>query len=116
MVSAVTQLVKVGRSLSTNLVYTLFLLKLIIHFVLTVSNLGAVDIGYSAAAKAMFAKGSFDLIDFFYKRCNQQLADYLKKLIIEGQLTKKNELIREAIIFRLTLIQPYLDHWPQVRF
>ena len=78
--------------------------------------IGAVDIGYSAATKAMFTKGSFELIDFFYKKCNKQLADHLQKLISEGQLTKKNELIREAIIYRLALIQPYLDNWPQVCF
>lgn len=75
---------------------------------------GANDVGYSAASKAIFKNGAFDLIDFFYKKCNADLAAYLESLVKEGKVKKKNELIRSALIYRLSLIQPVINHWPQV--
>jgi hypothetical protein len=70
--------------------------------------------GLSTAAKGIFQNGPFDLIDFFYKKCNAELAVYLEKMIGEGKITRKNELVREALLYRLSLIQPYIQHWPQV--
>lgn len=77
---------------------------------------GAMDIGYSSASNGLFKNGAFDLIDFFYKDCNAKLAAHLEKLIQENKITKKNELVREAILYRLSLIQPYIKHWPAVLF
>lgn len=74
---------------------------------------GVAECGLSVASKGIFQNGSFDLIDFFYKQCNSQMAEYLEKLVKEGKVTKKNELARSAILFRLSLIQPYIQHWPK---
>lgn len=73
------------------------------------------DLGLSSAVKGIFNKGAFDLIDFFYKKSNKDLEVYLEDLMQKGEIKRKNELIRSAIVFRLSLIQPYLNHWPQVR-
>lgn len=62
----------------------------------------------------MFQNGEFDLIDYFYKSSNQKLANYLEDLVKEGKITKKNEFIRSALVYRLGLIQPYIHQWPQV--
>ncbi|CAF0705092.1 unnamed protein product [Brachionus calyciflorus] len=74
---------------------------------------GAMEVGLSSAAKGIFNNGAFDLIDFFYKHSNKNLEAYLENLIQEGKIKRKNELIRSAIVYRLTLIQPYIKHWPQ---
>ena len=68
----------------------------------------------SASANAIFKKEEFDLIDYFYKKSNSDLADYLENLVKEGKIKSKNSLIRLAIIYRLSLIQPYRKHWPRV--
>lgn len=74
---------------------------------------GALSIGLSTASvNQIFQNGSFDLIDYFYKKQNEKLSIYLENLVKEGKVAKKNELIRSAIIYRLTLIQPYIKHWP----
>lgn len=73
------------------------------------------DLGLSSASKGIFSKGAFDLIDFFYKKSNKDLEVYLEDLIQKGEIKRKNDLIRSAIIYRLSLIQPYIQHWPQVR-
>ena len=72
------------------------------------------EAGYSAAAKGMLRSGAFDLIDYFYKKSNSDTAAYLENLMKEGKIKRKNELIRLAIIHRLSLIQPYIKHWPDV--
>ena len=74
------------------------------------------DCGYSSASKGIFQNGAFDLIDFFYKDCNSKMARFLENLIKEGKIKRKNELVREAIIYRLKLIQPLVKHWIDVNF
>jgi ubiquinone biosynthesis protein COQ9 len=54
------------------------------------------------------------LIDFFYKKSNEDLGNYLEKLVAERKVTSKTELIRMAILYRLSLIQVYIEHWPKV--
>lgn len=73
-----------------------------------------IDYGLSSAAKGIFENGAFDLIDFFYRQSNNKMADYLENLVKENKILKKNELIREALLYRLSLTQPYIKHWPQV--
>lgn len=77
-------------------------------------KLGASASGFSGAVKGIFKNDSFDLIDFFYKKSNEDLGNYLEKLITEGKITSKTELIRMAILYRLSLIQVYIEHWPKV--
>jgi len=77
-------------------------------------NQGVAEAGLSeAATNGIFKNGSFDLIDFFYKKSNADLAEYLEELIKAGEIKRKNELVRLAIIRRLELTQPYLKHWPE---
>ena len=84
-------------------------------FTVEAINEGITDAGLSSAAtNGIFQNGAFDLINYFYKKCNADLADYLERLVKEGEITKKNELIRLALIYRLRLTQPYIKHWPQV--
>ena len=84
-------------------------------FTVEAINEGITDAGLSSAAtNGIFQNGAFDLINFFYKKCNADLAGYLERLVKEGEITKKNELIRLALIYRLRLTQPYIKHWPQV--
>jgi rpsU-divergently transcribed protein len=71
------------------------------------------EMGYSAATKGIFPNGAFDLIDYFYKDHNAKLATYLENLIKEGKIKRKNELCRDAIIYRLKLTQPYLRQWTE---
>lgn len=75
---------------------------------------GVAEAGLSeASTNGIFKNGSFDLIDFFYKKSNADLSDYLSELIKAGEIKKKNELVRLAIIRRLELTQPYIKHWPE---
>lgn len=58
---------------------------------------GAIEAGLSSASvNGIFANGAFDLIDFFYKKSNQDMSVYLENLVKEGKVTKKNELIRSG--------------------
>lgn len=66
-----------------------------------------------AATNGIFKNGAFDLIDYFYKKSNRELADYLEGLIEAGEITSKNKLVREALLYRLQLTQPYIQHWPE---
>lgn len=75
---------------------------------------GVTESGLSTAAtNGIFKNGAFDLIDFFYKKSNQDLSVYLEGLVKEGTVTRKNELVRMALLYRLRLTQPYIKHWPQ---
>ena len=76
--------------------------------------LGADAAGFSGAVKGIFKNESFDLIDFFYKKSNEDLGIYLEKIVTEGKITSKTELVRMAILYRLSLIQAYIEHWPKV--
>jgi ubiquinone biosynthesis protein COQ9 len=67
-----------------------------------------------AATNGIFKNGAFDLIDFFYKKSNTELASYLEGLIQKGEIKSKNKLVREALLYRLQLTQPYIQHWPEV--
>ena len=82
-------------------------------FTVDAINEGVIEAGLSSAStNGIFQNGSFDLIDFFYKKSNADMAEYLEGLIKEGTVTRKNELIRLALIHRLKLTQPYIKHWP----
>lgn len=77
-------------------------------------NKSVTETGLSpASTKGIFKNGSFDLIDFFYKKSNSDLADYLEDLVKKGEVKSKNQLVRLAILHRLRLTQPYIKHWPE---
>ncbi len=58
---------------------------------------GALAAGISSASvNGMFTNGAFDLIDFFYKKSNQDMSVYLENLVKDGKITKKNDLIRSG--------------------
>lgn len=50
---------------------------------------GAIDCGLSTASRGIFQNGAFDLIDYFYKKSNKDLAAYLEKSVKEGTIKKK---------------------------
>ena len=72
------------------------------------------DVGLSTAILGIFKNGSFDLIDYFYKKSNEELAAYLEKIVSEGKIKSKTELVRLAIQYRLSLIKVFIEHWPKV--
>ncbi|XP_059178789.1 ubiquinone biosynthesis protein COQ9, mitochondrial-like [Physella acuta] len=79
---------------------------------------GARDEGLPSVAHGMFPKGGVELINYFYVTNNTKLGEFLKKEVenakAEGlEKPKTKPLIRDGIEFRLRLIVPYLDHWPQ---
>ena len=61
---------------------------------------GAMAAGLSSASvNGMFTNGAFDLIDFFYKKSNQDMSVYLENLVKEGKMKKKNDLIKSGNLF-----------------
>ena len=64
----------------------------------------------------MFENGAFDLINFFYKSSNKDLEIHLENYLKEASENKVPipVLIREAITYRLKLLHPYIEKWPEV--
>ena len=69
--------------------------------------------GYSAASVGMFTNGAFDLINLFYKDSNEKVLNHLREATKEKKMSVP-DLIRLGITFRLQLIQPYIEKWPEV--
>ena len=61
----------------------------------------------------MFPRGSAELVDYFEQKCNQNLNEYMEKLANEDQL-EGSKLIKAAVKYRLEMLAPYIDNWPQV--
>jgi len=74
---------------------------------------GAIEAGFSPATESIFKKGEFDLIDYFYKNSNKRLEEHLTELKQQNTKLGISELIRTALVFRLKLLEPYIEHWPR---
>jgi len=79
-------------------------------------KLAAVNAGYAGEAEGLF-QGGEELAVEFVKNCNDELVAYLKELTLiqENPETKfpVQEFIRNAVEFRLRLLIPVLEVWPQ---
>ena len=77
---------------------------------------GARALGLSGAAEEgeMFPRGPAELVDYFEQKCNQCLNGYMEKLANEDQL-EGSKLIKAAVKYRLEMLAPYIEKWPQVR-
>jgi len=79
-------------------------------------KLAAVNAGYAGEAEGLFNGGEGLAVEFI-KNCNEELVAYLKELALiqENPETKfpVPEFIRNAIEFRLRLLIPVLEVWPQ---
>jgi len=79
---------------------------------------GAASEGLPAVSHGMFPRGGAELVNFFYRHSNQELAKALAKQIEEAEKLgeekpKTRPFIRNAIEMRLRMILPYIDTWPQ---
>ena len=61
----------------------------------------------------MFPRGPAELVDYFEQKCNQSLNGYMEILANEDQL-EGSKLIKAAVKYRLEMLVPYIDKWPQV--
>ncbi|XP_055603723.1 ubiquinone biosynthesis protein COQ9, mitochondrial-like isoform X2 [Uranotaenia lowii] len=75
---------------------------------------GAESINYPSVTSGLFPRNGFELVQHFYKQCNENLVEYLKS---QTTLTEKTqnpaEFARKAIEIRLRMLSPYIRHWPQ---
>jgi ubiquinone biosynthesis protein COQ9 len=79
---------------------------------------GVEKLGLSPGAVGLFSSGGFDLADYFYKRCNKELAGHLQGqvTITDGKVQRSQPLpvfMESALRVRLSMIIPHLDTWHQ---
>lgn len=75
---------------------------------------GAETVGVASTAQGMFERGGAELIDYFNHKCNQQLIEYMEKLIAESKEPEPPpKFVARAIEYRLRLLAPYKTQWPQ---
>eukprot|EP00898_Chlorokybus_atmophyticus_P006487 jgi/Chlat1/683/Chrsp104S01164 len=74
---------------------------------------GARDLNLSEAAVGMFPHGSADLVEYFVRRCNDQLAKQLEQRTDELAALRVRDRIKTGVRLRLQMITPYIQQWPQ---
>jgi len=79
---------------------------------------GAEALGYQGVTHGMFPRGGIELVEFFYRVSNDQLAETLKQKALEGEQDKSKKVsdvdfICFALEERLKMITPYIDKWPE---
>lgn len=74
---------------------------------------GAESVGYPGIVHGMFPNGGIELVHYFYARCNQQLIEQMKTELVTDKSYNPAEFVTKAVRFRLQMIEPYLQHWPQ---
>uniref|UniRef100_A0A336LME5 Ubiquinone biosynthesis protein n=1 Tax=Culicoides sonorensis TaxID=179676 RepID=A0A336LME5_CULSO len=74
---------------------------------------GAEDVGLPSISHGMFPRGGVEIIEYFNAQCNTELIEYLKKASAENSNNSPTEFIAKAVQFRLRMIVPYKDLWPQ---
>lgn len=81
---------------------------------------GAESIDYPGVAHGLFPNGGIELIQHFYRKCNEDLIKHLQEEMSDEN--KNNEIrqthtpadfAKRAIRKRLEMLIPYLDTWPQ---
>lgn len=75
---------------------------------------GAEMVGVASTAQGMFERGGAELIDYFNNKCNQQLIQFMEKLIAESaEPLSPPKFTAKAIEFRLRFMAQYKAQWPQ---
>lgn len=75
---------------------------------------GAESVNYPSVANGLFPRGGIELVQFFYRMCNENLVEHLKHETAGTEKVIDPVLFaRKAIEFRLRMLIPYLKHWPQ---
>ncbi|CAK1586277.1 unnamed protein product [Parnassius mnemosyne] len=76
---------------------------------------GAEAAGYPGITHGLFPNGGGDLVHYFNVKCNEQLVEQIKSWPKEGLKESKLpvQLIENAIMTRLLMIQPYKSTWPK---
>lgn len=75
---------------------------------------GAESINYPSVTNGLFPRGGVELVQHFYKQCNEKLVEYLKDEASGAEKVQNPaEFAKRAIEVRLRMIVPYMKHWPQ---
>ncbi|XP_045450806.1 ubiquinone biosynthesis protein COQ9, mitochondrial [Melitaea cinxia] len=76
---------------------------------------GAEAAGYPGVAHGLFPNGGGDLVHYFNITCNEKLVEQMKSWP-KGELKESKvpaQLIENAIMMRLLMIEPYKSTWPK---
>ncbi|XP_026731800.1 ubiquinone biosynthesis protein COQ9, mitochondrial-like isoform X2 [Trichoplusia ni] len=76
---------------------------------------GAKAAGYPTITHGLFPNGGGDLVHYFNIKCNEQLVEQMKtwpKMELKGT-TVPSQFIENAIMTRLTMIDPFKSTWPK---
>lgn len=76
---------------------------------------GSVQAGFPGTVSGMFPRGGIELVDYFYLKCNQELAVLMRdKAGIDSKSAGNPTLFSAwALKERLSMIQPLIRTWPQ---
>lgn len=75
---------------------------------------GAESVNYPSVANGLFPRGGIELVQFFYRQCNENLVEHLKQETSGAEkVIDPVSFARKAIEVRLRMLTPYLKHWPQ---
>ncbi|XP_058058535.1 ubiquinone biosynthesis protein COQ9, mitochondrial [Anopheles bellator] len=75
---------------------------------------GAEAINYPSVSHGLFPRGGIELVHYFYKQCNLKLIEHLKQQTADVEkVANPSDFARQAIEYRLRMLEPYLKHWPQ---
>ncbi|XP_077983001.1 ubiquinone biosynthesis protein COQ9, mitochondrial-like [Glandiceps talaboti] len=74
--------------------------------------------GYPSITHGMFPRGGGDLVHFFVRNCNEELAASMSSDMKEREADETikmstTTILRDATESRLRMITPYIDTWPQ---
>ncbi|EDS38268.1 ubiquinone biosynthesis protein COQ9, mitochondrial [Culex quinquefasciatus] len=72
---------------------------------------GAESVNYPTVTSGLFPRGGIEIVQFFHKRCNEQLVDYMKQEV--GAPADPAAFAQKAIEVRLRMLIPYMKQWPQ---
>ena len=79
---------------------------------------GAQAAGYPSLTHGLFPRAGADLVFYFYRTANTELARQLEednKMVDDGIKQKKkiSIFVRDAVETRLRMLAPYMNRWPQ---
>lgn len=74
---------------------------------------GAESVNYPTVTSGLFPRGGIEIVQFFHKRCNEQLVDYMKQEVGATAPADPAAFAQKAIEVRLRMLIPYMKQWPQ---
>lgn len=74
---------------------------------------GAESVNYPTVTSGLFPRGGIEIVQFFHKRCNEQLVDHMKQEVGATAPADPAAFAQKAIEVRLRMLIPYMKQWPQ---